>query len=87
MSKLGGRSGRAIGPSGAAVPEWAARSVTGAADAGRRRPGLFRSAVRAQGLMGTWKAMTVQGPDGAEVVPPYLPFWAMDPICSSAASL
>jgi Protein of unknown function (Hypoth_ymh) len=37
--------------------------------------------------MGTWKAMTVQGPDGAEVVPPYLPFWAMDPICSSAASL
>jgi len=42
---------------------------------------------RAQALIGTWKAMTVQGPDGAEVVPPDLPFWAMDPICCSAASL
>jgi hypothetical protein len=43
--------------------------------------------TRAQALLDTWKAITLQGPDGTEVVPPWLPFSAMDPITSSAASL
>jgi Protein of unknown function (Hypoth_ymh) len=38
-------------------------------------------------LLGTWKAMEVTGPGGVAVLPPYLPFWAMDPIVSSAASM
>ena len=38
-------------------------------------------------LLRTWKAMAVAGPTGAEVVPPFLPFWAMDPIVGSAASM
>ena len=42
---------------------------------------------RAERLLVTWKAITVVGPGGAEVAPPYLPFVAMDPIVSSAASL
>jgi hypothetical protein len=42
---------------------------------------------RAQALLDTWKAMTVRAPDGAEILPPWLPFWAMDPIVSSAPSL
>jgi hypothetical protein len=42
---------------------------------------------RAQAVLETWKAMTVEGTGGAEVVPPLLPFWAMDPIVSSAPGL
>lgn len=38
-------------------------------------------------LLGTWKAMAVAGPNGAEVVPPFLPFSVMDPIVGSAASM
>ena len=41
----------------------------------------------ATALFAAWKAIVVAGPDGGEVVPPYLPFAAMDPIVSSAASL
>jgi Protein of unknown function (Hypoth_ymh) len=38
-------------------------------------------------LLRTWQAMAVAGPNGAEVVPPFLPFWAMDPIVGSATSM
>jgi hypothetical protein len=44
----------------------------------RLNPGL--------GLVTTWKAIAAPGPDGTEVVPPYLPLAAMDPIISSAAA-
>ncbi|MDA8323392.1 MAG: hypothetical protein M0030_26765 [Actinomycetota bacterium] len=43
-------------------------------------PGIWQ----AQTLLDTWKAMTAHAPDDAEVVPPWLPFWAMDSIASSA---
>lgn len=39
---------------------------------------------QAQTLLDTCKDMTAQAPDDAEVVPPWLPFWAMDSIASSA---
>jgi len=38
-------------------------------------------------LLKAWKAMAVAGPNGADVVPPFLPFSAMDPIVGSAASM
>lgn len=39
---------------------------------------------RARALLDTWNAMTVRAPDGAEILPPWLPFSVMDPIVSSA---